>query len=84
MACIRLIQWRGIVQEITEREHVFRYSGSLPCTGYRKCFYCETPEKLTQERAAMGVEFIMAYENGELDDDAIIAGFQAGVDSGIV
>ena len=32
----------------------------------------------------MGVDFINAYENGELDDDAIIAGFQAGIDSGVV
>ena len=32
----------------------------------------------------MGLEFIMAYENGELDDDAIVEGFQAGIDSGLV
>ena len=32
----------------------------------------------------MDVGFIIAYENSELDDNAIIAGFQAGIDSGLV
>ncbi|MCP4900007.1 MAG: hypothetical protein GY906_23815 [bacterium] len=32
----------------------------------------------------MDVEFIIAYENGELDEEATIAGFQAGIDSGLV
>jgi hypothetical protein len=30
------------------------------------------------------VAFIMAYEDGELDDDAIIVGFQHLIDSGTV
>jgi hypothetical protein len=29
------------------------------------------------------LDFIMAYEGGELDEDAIIEGFQALVDSGL-
>jgi hypothetical protein len=32
----------------------------------------------------MDINFIMAFENGDLDDEAIIAGFQAGIDSGLV
>ena len=30
------------------------------------------------------VGFIMAFESGQLDDDAIIAGFQYLIDSGLV
>jgi len=32
----------------------------------------------------MDVDFIMAFEAGELCDDEIIAGFQKGIDSGLV
>lgn len=32
----------------------------------------------------MDIDFIMAFENGELDEEAIIAGFQAGIASGLV
>lgn len=32
----------------------------------------------------MDINFIMAYENGELSDEEIIAGFQQGIDSGLV
>jgi hypothetical protein len=30
------------------------------------------------------LEFILAYEGGELDDDAIVEGFQHLIDSGLV
>ena len=30
------------------------------------------------------VDFIIAYEGGELDDDAIVEGFQAMINSGLV
>ncbi len=30
------------------------------------------------------VDFIIAYEGGDLDDDAIVEGFQAMIDSGLV
>ena len=30
------------------------------------------------------VDFIIAYEGGDLDDDAIVDGFQAMIDSGLV
>lgn len=30
------------------------------------------------------VEFIMEYENGELDEDGVVEGFQNLIDSGIV
>jgi len=32
----------------------------------------------------MDVDFVMAFEAGELDEEAIIAGFQKGIDSGTV
>lgn len=32
----------------------------------------------------MDVDFVMAFEAGELDKEAIIAGFQKGIDSGLV
>ncbi len=32
----------------------------------------------------MDINFIMAYEAGELDEEAIIAGFQKGIDDGTV
>jgi len=32
----------------------------------------------------MDVDFVMAFEAGELDDEQIIAGFQKGIDSGLV
>lgn len=32
----------------------------------------------------MDVDFIVAFEAGELDKEAVIAGFQRGIDSGLV
>lgn len=32
----------------------------------------------------MGIDQIMAFENGELDQDQIVEMFQAGIDSGLV
>ena len=32
----------------------------------------------------MDVDFVMAYENGELNQLEVIAGFQKGIDSGLV
>lgn len=32
----------------------------------------------------MDVDFIIAYENGELSEDEIVAGFQDGVNTGLV
>jgi len=30
------------------------------------------------------IDFIIAYENGELDRDEIVAGFQSLIDSGVI
>jgi len=38
--CHRVIQWGGKVEHITVDEHVFAYSGRIPCTGARRCIYC--------------------------------------------
>jgi hypothetical protein len=36
------------------------------------------------EEKTMGVDFIMAYENGELNESEIVEGFQDGINSGLV
>lgn len=45
----REVKWLGVYKLIecgTNRTpHSFAWSGSIPCTGERKCIYCGKPEK---------------------------------------
>lgn len=39
--CRRTIVWRGVVHDILAPDHVFAWSGAIPCTGSLRCIYCQ-------------------------------------------
>lgn len=47
--CIRQIVVGGKVETIILDEHVFRWSGKIPCTGVRRCLYCNKYEEDLKE-----------------------------------
>ena len=44
MTCVRTVCWKGKVKTIEVKDHVFAYSGQIPCTGVRRCIYCHKYE----------------------------------------